>query len=119
MVLDEIGRGTSTFDGMSIARAVVEHISDLVSYTHLDVYKRQQVSGPAGDQRKSSILTCGGIVEQTGKKALYRGQTRFPGDVYKRQQMHFGKQGRIECSVRHLKRLWRRDRAVQRHTFVY
>ena len=27
VVLDEIGRGTSTFDGMSIARAVVEHIS--------------------------------------------------------------------------------------------
>ena len=28
VVLDEIGRGTSTFDGMSIARAVVEHISN-------------------------------------------------------------------------------------------
>ena len=27
IVLDEIGRGTSTFDGMSIARAVVEHIA--------------------------------------------------------------------------------------------
>ena len=28
VILDEIGRGTSTFDGMSIARAVVEHIVD-------------------------------------------------------------------------------------------
>ena len=28
VVLDEIGRGTSTFDGMSIARAVVEYICD-------------------------------------------------------------------------------------------
>ena len=28
VVLDEIGRGTSNFDGMSIARAVVEHIAD-------------------------------------------------------------------------------------------
>ena len=27
VILDEIGRGTSTFDGMSIARAVVEHIA--------------------------------------------------------------------------------------------
>ncbi len=28
LILDEIGRGTSTFDGLSIAWAVVEHISD-------------------------------------------------------------------------------------------
>ncbi len=28
VILDEIGRGTSTFDGMSIARAVVEHIAN-------------------------------------------------------------------------------------------
>ena len=28
VILDEIGRGTSTFDGLSIAWAVIEHISD-------------------------------------------------------------------------------------------
>ena len=28
LVLDEIGRGTSTFDGMSIARAVLEFVAD-------------------------------------------------------------------------------------------
>lgn len=28
IILDEIGRGTSTFDGMSIARAVIEHVVD-------------------------------------------------------------------------------------------
>lgn len=28
VILDEVGRGTSTFDGISIARAVAEHISD-------------------------------------------------------------------------------------------
>ena len=29
LILDEIGRGTSTFDGLSIAWAVVEHISNV------------------------------------------------------------------------------------------
>ena len=28
LILDEIGRGTSTFDGMSIARAVLEHVAE-------------------------------------------------------------------------------------------
>ena len=30
VILDEIGRGTSTFDGLSIARAVVEHICETI-----------------------------------------------------------------------------------------
>ena len=28
LILDEIGRGTSTFDGLSIAWSVLEHIAD-------------------------------------------------------------------------------------------
>ena len=28
LILDEIGRGTSTFDGMSIARAVLEYVAE-------------------------------------------------------------------------------------------
>ncbi len=30
LIFDEIGRGTSTFDGMSIARAVIEHVAETI-----------------------------------------------------------------------------------------
>jgi DNA mismatch repair protein MutS len=30
VILDEVGRGTSTFDGVSIAWAVVEHLHDVI-----------------------------------------------------------------------------------------
>ena len=35
LILDEIGRGTSTFDGLSIAWAVVEHISKVAKLAGL------------------------------------------------------------------------------------
>ena len=35
LILDEIGRGTSTFDGMSIARAVLEHCADQIGRAHV------------------------------------------------------------------------------------
>ncbi|MBQ5765240.1 MAG: DNA mismatch repair protein MutS [Clostridia bacterium] len=54
LILDEIGRGTSTFDGMSIARAVLEHTADrkklgakalFATHYHELTTLEQQISG--------------------------------------------------------------------------
>jgi DNA mismatch repair protein MutS len=54
LILDEIGRGTSTFDGMSIARAVLEYVADkrllgaktlFATHYHELTVMEQQISG--------------------------------------------------------------------------
>ena len=50
VILDEIGRGTATYDGLSIAWATLEHLHDMtqthptpVSYTHLTLPTNREV----------------------------------------------------------------------------
>ena len=49
MILDEIGRGTSTFDGMSIARAVVEYICDNIGCKTLFATHYHELTGMEQD----------------------------------------------------------------------
>lgn len=49
VILDEIGRGTSTFDGMSIARAVVEHICDKIGCKTLFATHYHELTGLEDD----------------------------------------------------------------------
>lgn len=66
------------------------------------------------------VICGGGHVAAAAVRLAKLLDLPLPGwKIVRNMQMHCGKQGRIECSVRHLKRLWRRYRAVQRHTFVY
>lgn len=63
LILDEIGRGTSTFDGLSIAWAVVEHISNtrlLGAKTLFATHYHE--------------LTELGGADERGKQLLYRSQ---------------------------------------------
>lgn len=49
VILDEIGRGTSTFDGMSIARAVVEYICDKIGCKTLFATHYHELTGMEQD----------------------------------------------------------------------
>ncbi len=69
LILDEIGRGTSTFDGIAVARAVVEHIHDsprlgckTVFATHYHELAELEKTLPRARSVRMDVLERGGRV---------------------------------------------------------
>ena len=60
LILDEIGRGTSTFDGLSIAWAVVEHISNpkLLGAKTLFATHYHELTELEGKRQREQLLYC-------------------------------------------------------------
>ncbi len=50
VILDEIGRGTSTYDGMSLAQAMLEHLSDKIQATTLFATHYHELTSLGDDQ---------------------------------------------------------------------
>ena len=64
VILDEIGRGTSTFDGMSIARAVVEHIEARIKAKTLFATHYHELTAMADEHIKNYCVA----VKERGSK---------------------------------------------------
>lgn len=65
VVLDEIGRGTSTFDGVSIAWAVAEHLHDTIGARTLFATHYHELTALAG--LRSGIRNMSVAVEETAE----------------------------------------------------
>jgi DNA mismatch repair protein MutS len=57
IILDEIGRGTSTFDGLSLAWSIVEHLHNQVGAKTLFATHYHELTELAGRLRASAITT--------------------------------------------------------------
>jgi DNA mismatch repair protein MutS len=69
IILDEVGRGTSTFDGMSIARAVMEYIHDKVKAKTLFATHYHQLI--AMEQELSGVKNYSVAVKERGKDIVF------------------------------------------------
>ncbi|MBJ6762225.1 DNA mismatch repair protein MutS [Myxococcaceae bacterium JPH2] len=71
IILDEIGRGTSTFDGLSIAWAVAEHLHDKVGARTLFATHYHELVDLARERPRVKNL-CVAVKEQGGKVIFLR-----------------------------------------------
>jgi DNA mismatch repair protein MutS len=69
VVLDEIGRGTSTFDGLSIAWAVAEHLHDRVGCRTLFATHYHELQDLARERRRVRNLTVS--VKEVGDQVVF------------------------------------------------
>ena len=67
VILDEIGRGTSTFDGMSIARAVVEHIDTRIHAKTLFATHYHELTEMAGERIRNYCIA----VREKGRSVVF------------------------------------------------
>jgi DNA mismatch repair protein MutS len=69
VVLDEIGRGTSTFDGLSIAWAVAEHLHDRIGARTLFATHYHELTDLA--REKPRVRNCQVAVKEAQGKVLF------------------------------------------------
>jgi DNA mismatch repair protein MutS len=68
IVLDEIGRGTSTFDGISIAWAIIEHLYELGSLTLCATHYHELTELA---QQLAGVVNASVCVEEEGERILF------------------------------------------------
>ena len=69
VLLDEIGRGTATFDGLSIAWAVSEHLAGDLQARTVFATHYHELNALAGE--RSNVANCQVLVEETGSDLVF------------------------------------------------
>jgi DNA mismatch repair protein MutS len=78
VLLDEVGRGTSTFDGISIARSVVEHLYDRVGALTMFATHYHELTDMAS--RYHAVMNLATAVKERGEDIVFLHKV-IPGSV--------------------------------------
>ena len=85
IILDEIGRGTSTFDGMSIARAVIEYIKERIKAKTLFATHYHELTAMADEYPGVQNFTV--AVKERGNEVIFLRRI-IPGGADKSYGIH-------------------------------
>ena len=96
LILDELGRGTSTFDGMSIAWAVIEHIAKKIKARTLFSTHYQELTA-LSDRLESVKNYCVSVMEQ-GDDVIFLRKIK-EGSADKSYGVHVAKLAGVPKSV--------------------
>ncbi|GCE13375.1 DNA mismatch repair protein MutS [Tengunoibacter tsumagoiensis] len=97
IILDEIGRGTSTYDGLAIARAVVEHLHNEIGARTLFATHYHELAGMADELSHLSVYTMAiSDDEETGIVFLHR---IMPGCAGRSYGIHVAKLAGMPLSI--------------------
>ena len=88
LILDEIGRGTSTYDGLAIARAVVEYIHDHLNARTLFATHYHELVNMA--ESLSGVRNCNVAVSEDKGEVVFLHRI-VPGGVDKSYGIHVAK----------------------------
>ncbi|NLP18315.1 MAG: DNA mismatch repair protein MutS [Firmicutes bacterium] len=96
LILDEIGRGTSTYDGLSIARAVAEYILERVGAKTLFATHYHELTALAQDYSAAKNYTI--AVEERGKDIIFLRKV-VPGGSDRSYGIHVARLARLPEDV--------------------
>ena len=102
IVFDEIGRGTSTFDGMSIARAVLEYVANSKKLGAKTLFATHYHELTVMEDEKDGIKNYNIAVKKRGDDITFlRRIVRGPADDSRSEERRVGKECRSRWSPYH------------------
>src|SRR5437868_5370417 len=97
IILDEIGRGTSTYDGLSIARAVVEHLHNVTAARTLFATHYHELASMAEELSHLRIYTMAISDDEQGEIIFMHRVT--PGCIGRSYGVHVAKLAGMPLSI--------------------
>jgi DNA mismatch repair protein MutS len=97
IILDEIGRGTSTYDGLAIARAVVEHLHDVTGARTLFATHYHELAAMADELSHLRVYTMAISNDEQGEIVFLHRVT--PGSLGRSYGVHVAKLAGMPLSI--------------------